>query len=91
MTRRFTPEETNPPAEWPPDSSTVFTYKPLIHGKEAAIITYVSPYHERDPNLKLVPYVAITERPEEPITMILADLITLVEEDVLPRFVPFFP
>lgn len=72
-----------------PQNSITFTREPMEDGTVVAIIEYLEPQMEPDPNLTLTPYLAFGEDspyPHEVVTGFIWDLIQFVEDQFVPRF-----
>jgi hypothetical protein len=76
----------------PPPSTTIFTGRPLEHGKQIAVVTYERPFLHPDPNLKFMVDVSLGEGRlcSSPVRAMFGALSYLVRDDILPRFERFF-
>ena len=73
---------------------TQWTRRQLKDGEVMAILIYPEPYHHADENLKFIPHMSFGESgpvAKEHLPAVLTDLAVLIEDDLLPRFTPFFP
>lgn len=81
------------PDEPPP--LMLFTHHPIQDSEVIAVVTCERPRFQPDPTLFFIPDMAFAERGsvtlQDPLRIVVGDLIYLVRDEVVPKFEQFFP